>query len=372
MQILWLNTAAFIGLGLIALPIAVHLLVRQRTRTVPYPSLRFLRETALAAFRRRRVEDALLLVCRVALIATAVLALAGPIVHTASRAASYAQRIVRAQVRVNSSGSSSPSALAADAFRFASFSRANIADSIRDAWRWIDEQPAAGREIVFSGSFDIDSVAPSDLLVIPRDIGIRFIPEERSSQADGIVPVVQRRGEELVLIERRAQLATDSTRVIDGSVKPVPADRVRIVAGAKDQPLADAALRAALDAGVRWGASEERVVVVWEGAEAPAEAANVRIVRMPAPETPSHAATAIWKALEASIPIPVDEPVRITSEQLAAWSRPPGPPPLNAPPSDEGDRRWLWALVLLLLAVEHWLRRAGPQASVARQETRVA
>ena len=41
---------------LVVLPIAVHLLVRQHSRTQLYPSLRFLRETQLAAFRRRKVE----------------------------------------------------------------------------------------------------------------------------------------------------------------------------------------------------------------------------------------------------------------------------------------------------------------------------
>ena len=47
----------------------------------------------------------------------------------------------------------------------------------------------------------------------------------------------------------------------------------------------------------------------------------------------------------------------ITPEQLSSWSRTPGPPAINAPLADEGDRRWLWGTVLVLLAVEAWLRR---------------
>ena len=61
MSITWINPVALAGFALMALPIAIHLLVRQQTRSLPYPSLRFLRETALAAFRRRAIQDAALL-----------------------------------------------------------------------------------------------------------------------------------------------------------------------------------------------------------------------------------------------------------------------------------------------------------------------
>jgi hypothetical protein len=69
---------------------------------------------------------------------------------------------------------------------------------------------------------------------------------------------------------------------------------------------------------------------------------------------------------------PLTEPVRIAREQLDAWSRPPGPPSLSAPPADEGDRRWLWAGALLLLGLEQWLRRNAARSAVTPQETRVA
>ena len=55
MSVSWITPAALIGLALAALPIAVHLLARQRARVLAYPSLRFLRETQLAAWRRRSV-----------------------------------------------------------------------------------------------------------------------------------------------------------------------------------------------------------------------------------------------------------------------------------------------------------------------------
>src|SRR5688572_16425023 len=98
MSIFWLMPAAFVGLALVALPIAVHALVRQHARVLRYPSLRFLRESQLAAFRRRTIQDAALLACRIGIIVAAVIALAGPILRTPARDASYANRTSRAIV----------------------------------------------------------------------------------------------------------------------------------------------------------------------------------------------------------------------------------------------------------------------------------
>ena len=352
MQISWMNAAALVGLGLIALPIAIHLLVRQQTRTLLYPSLRFLRETALAACRRRRIEDAILLVCRVAIVALAALAMAGPIVQTPSRIASYAGRIARAQVVADASAVKQDAVAAAGAFRFASFSRVEVADAIRDALRWLGEQPPAAREIVFSGPLARGSIDAADLLVIPKDVGVRFVPAEHRAPPDGTVRTMILRNGDLVLVERHVRLDADSTRVDAGAERRVPADRIRVIAAPREQPLADAALRTVLEEGVLWTTVDRRVEIVWEGAD---------------PPTPE----AIRQRLEASAPLGLEEPIAIAAEQLEAWSRPPGPPSATAPPADEGDRRWVWALVLALLAVEQRLRRTVPDASIS-EEARVA
>ena len=127
MSIAWINTTAFMGVALVALPIAIHLLVRQQTRMVEFPSLRFLSHTALAAFRRRAIQDALLLACRVAIISLAVLALAGPIVQTAARTAGHANRVSRAIVPLDVT--SQVADLTAGTFRSARFIRATIAEN---------------------------------------------------------------------------------------------------------------------------------------------------------------------------------------------------------------------------------------------------
>jgi hypothetical protein len=78
---------------------------------------------------------------------------------------------------------------------------------------------------------------------------------------------------------------------------------------------------------------------------------------MPVPQPPETAATAVWSALNRTISATELEPVTIAREELESWSRPPGPPSATAVPADEGDRRWLWAAALVLLAAEQWLRR---------------
>src|SRR5262249_6629098 len=64
-----------------------------------------------------------------------------------------------------------------------------------------------------------------------------------------------------------------------------------------------------------------------------------------------------------------DEVVSIDDAQLRRWTRDPGPAP--APRADtiaRDDRRWLWGLVLILLALEAWMRRARRASAPARAE----
>ena len=373
MSVSWVNPAALLGLALVALPIAIHLLVRQQTRRVAFPSLRFLRETALAAFRRRAIQDAALLACRVAIVGCAVLALAGPIVQTASRTAGYGGRVSRAIVRFD--GAAAAGDESATSFRLAEFRRLTIADALADAVRWLNDQPPSGREIVLAGTFRRGLVERSDLLAVPEDIGLRFLPSSPAAAAEAPrVAALMRMDGRIMRVEHALQLDADSTRVTAVNATAVPAGRILIMAAAKDQPLADAALQAALESGVRWTRNDRRVVVVWEGAAGePQPAPDLEIVRMPVPQPPETAATALWSALNRTIPAPEVEPVTIAHDQLESWSRPPGPPSATAVPADEGDRRWLWAAALVLLAAEQWLRRDRTRiVNEATQERNVA
>src|SRR5262245_40360517 len=74
----WQNPAAFWALSLAALPIVIHLLRMHRADRVPFPSLRFVQTSRTAAVRFRLPSDWLLLIVRVAAVAFAVAAIAGP------------------------------------------------------------------------------------------------------------------------------------------------------------------------------------------------------------------------------------------------------------------------------------------------------
>lgn len=374
MSITWTQPAALAGLALIALPIAIHLLVRQQTRLLPYPSLRFLRETALAAFRRRAIQDAALLVCRVAVIAAAVTALAGPVLHTEARTAGYANRLSRARISLGSDGLLPTPEVA---FRAATFHRTAISDAIGDALRWLEAQPPSAREIVFSGSVHRGVINESDLAVIPAGVGVRFVPGKASAAPTQFTaPLLMRRNGTLRRVNQFVELETDSTRVNDGAAVAVPEDRLGVVAAPADGPLAEAALRAALAEGVPWTSEDRRVLIVWEGADAAAvPSQGAALVHMPRPNPPESAARAIWNAINRATPRPFVDPVLIAPEQLQSWSRPPGPPSPNAVPADEGDRRWFWAGALALLGLEYRLRRerAGARStSTTQAEARIA
>jgi hypothetical protein len=374
MSLTWINAAALAGLALVALPVAIHLLVRQQTRVLPYPSLRFLRETALVAFRRRAIQDAALLVCRVAVMAAAVAALAGPVLHTPSRTAGYANRLSQAVIRLDANG---PPPTPEDVFRSAAFSRAAIADAIGEAVRWLDAQPPSAREIVFRGSFRRGSLNESDLAAVPREVGIRFAADTPSPASSEVTAaLLTRRNGTLVRIEQRVQVTTDATGVEEGAGVAVPEDRLRVVAAQADQSLAEAALAAALAEGVPWTVGDRRVLIVWDGADVTRiPSSGIDIIRMPVPETPASAARATWDAIDRATPRAFVDPVAIPREQLQSWSRPPGSPSPDAPPADEGDRRWLWAAALALLALEQLLRReraVAQSAGSAPAEVRVA
>lgn len=81
----FLSPLALVGLALIALPVAIHLLVRQRATRMDYPSLKFLRETPSFRFRPRHIQQPLLLALRIAAIALLVLGLSRPLITFGTR-----------------------------------------------------------------------------------------------------------------------------------------------------------------------------------------------------------------------------------------------------------------------------------------------
>jgi hypothetical protein len=75
----FLAPLTLVGILLVALPLAIHLLVRRRARRLDFPTLKFLRETPSFKLYPRRIRQPLLLALRAAAIVLLVTGLARPL-----------------------------------------------------------------------------------------------------------------------------------------------------------------------------------------------------------------------------------------------------------------------------------------------------
>jgi hypothetical protein len=190
-NIIWQSPPVLFALAAAAAPILIHILVQRRAERVPFPTLRFLQPTRLAAIRRHVLDDGALLAVRVAILAAAVAALAGPLVITAARRQFWDRRIVRAVVVDGSDvarpfpgrgrGAESPALQQTDrgperaAIHLSrEFIATSLSDGIRRAVAWLEKAPPARREVVVVSPFAIGSLTAADVAAVPASIGIRF------------------------------------------------------------------------------------------------------------------------------------------------------------------------------------------------------
>lgn len=322
----------------VALPVAIHMLERDRSRRVVFPSLRFVEATRLSAVRRRRLQDLPLLVLRCLMVLMAVAALAGPIVVTPAREAAWARRVARAVVLDDRT------AAAEDELRSAAvgatFARARLGDALRDAVRWLDEQEPVAREIVVLSAFRRQALTPADLDAVPSGVGVRLVrTAEGTAVRERQMSRIELRDEGLVRVTERLTLAPAASRVEAISVERPGEWPIRVTAPAGEQARADAALRAVLRRGVRLPPAGlmQPLDVEWPG----------DVNRLAA-------------MIDARLATPLDawEPETMSDDELHALSRPVVPTE-PARPEDMGDRRWAWAIVLALLAGETWFRKGA-------------
>lgn len=211
---IWLAPLAWLGLAAVAVPIVVHLLAHHRAERLPFPTLRFLPATRLAAARRRALEDVALLIVRSAIIAAAVAACAGPLIVTPARRALWDGRLVRAVVQVSDVSDTSPLSERIPPFGRAPavsdvsdtplleqrFRGADLSVGINQAVAWLDSAPSARRELLIAAPLTIGSISAADLSTIPANVGIRFrqtgeLPAVRTIAAPAVVTnsgIVQR------------------------------------------------------------------------------------------------------------------------------------------------------------------------------------
>src|ERR1041385_2759798 len=74
----FVNLSLLVGGVLIAIPVVLHLIMRQRPKQFVFPALRFIHERRLANQRKLQLRHWLLLALRCAAVALIVLALARP------------------------------------------------------------------------------------------------------------------------------------------------------------------------------------------------------------------------------------------------------------------------------------------------------
>jgi hypothetical protein len=186
----WLNPGALGGLGLLALPVVIHLLRTRVAERIPFPSLRFVMAARTAAVRFRPPADWLLLLVRLAIVTAAVAAVAAPVIVTASRIRVWNARIVRAVILDTTTPMSAPDAsgrrpldaareaAAAEvgsATQVAQIEGASVRDSLVRAASWLSHAPPARREIVVISAFIDGTLRERDVGAVPTDVGLRFV-----------------------------------------------------------------------------------------------------------------------------------------------------------------------------------------------------
>jgi len=251
-SVIWQSPWVLFGLAAVAAPILIHILVQRRAERVPFPTLRFLQPTRLAAIRRHVLDDAALLAVRAAILAAAVAALAGPLVIT-SAGLSWERRIVRAVVvedantvaGVGADLGRPPRAEQAPPLHLTrEFVANSLPDGIRRAVAWLEKAPPARRELVVVSPFAIGSLTAADVAAVPASIGMRF---ERAGTLPGTrtVPAGRVLGTAGVLA-RDVTLEGVQTSVRESAAADPAPWPIEVVHAPASKPAADAAVAAVL------------------------------------------------------------------------------------------------------------------------------
>jgi len=183
MSLDWLNPPALAGLAVVAGPVLVHLLRRQRARRVPFPTLQFLLPARAAAARLRRPSDLLLLCLRVAIVAAAAIAAAQPVFVTTWRLAAWEQRVARVLVIDDAERNAAALSRVRDAVaaerggstQVSEIHTTNLADGLKQAAPLLRRADAGRAEVVLISDFQLGSLTTADVGALPAGTGLRFV-----------------------------------------------------------------------------------------------------------------------------------------------------------------------------------------------------
>ena len=399
----WLNPVAFALLPLAALPILIHLLFRRRATRIPFPSVRFIMASDRSSVRMRRPTDILLLAVRVAIVATAVLALSRPLWLTNARARALGERTTRAVV-VDTSASVDAArareAAAAEtrgAFAARQFEGVDLTTELARAASWLASAEPGRLEIVLVSDFQRGAVEAQSLRQLPAGIGLRTLRVastgargtfdapavfhegvvfERSVQAtEGFTSVVLRPGKTSagldVAADRAAAARIMRAVAVAGALSPSPNQPIRLQFGSAEAQ----APRVVWDR--NWMFDVARAVF----ASRPTDGVSLRaaprdgvlVIDADTPGDALLAADVTQSALNARLDwnaFAEQEPGTLPDAVLDGWTRTPNAPDPSAfRRGNESDGRWLWVMALALLAAETFLRRGRAErvAAVERE-----
>ncbi len=417
----WLNAPALWGAAAALGALVVHLLFRQRATRVPFPSLRFVQPSFASAARVRRPTDAALLALRAAILIAAALALAQPLLITASRTRIWDGRIARAVVVDVSDSMRAAHEAATEAARAQSpgavasrqFDAEALGRGLREAVAWLGTTPPARREIVVISDFQQGALSSADVGVVPEAVGLRFLPVGALPAVRDAAGTALLDGEQVAI--QRVRLEGDTTAV-DIRRTGGPAAGLEIVALPGSESEVRALRRTVSAAGTPAPDAAEPLVLVLQGGRTPAGVRPVNRAWMrrsiqamrgsddllamgdpaaPNPDGPWSSilqdrkgqalvraaasgdrlvvdvaarpagllAAAALRAALLAMPQPdvlrEQEVLAIPPATLAAWTRE-APPAGRSPEAwrhAASDGRWPWGVAIALLAVEAVVRR---------------
>jgi len=410
----WLLPAALTGLAAILGPLVVHLLRRQRARTVIIPTVRFIPTVDQSVVRVRRPADLLLLLVRMAIVASAALALARPLFLTDSRAQGWASRIARVAVvdvrnpRVVSLANEAAAAELSSATFSHRIDASQLEPALRQGSAWLNAAPPGRRELVVISDFRLGAIDESLLRGVDGTIGVRLIPVRVKGEATGEIAA----GASLApgfLFERRVRIDAAHTSAAF-SRRPASIEGLSLLVSPEDQPDTSTLLRIVARAGAAAPSSTQPTVVRFAGGpplsphakQTPqgwARDAALRLLKhaddtdlpitadvggdgallvdvnaRPGTLVAAEALKAVLDAGQDPQQLSGQEIAHIPTENLEALGRPSPPADTSAwQRSDESDGRWFWLAALAWLGAEAWIRRArSSTVTVSEVDARAA
>jgi hypothetical protein len=383
----WLAPWAFVGLVAVAGPLLAHWLARRQADRVPFPTLQFLMPTPPVSVRRHRLRDIPLMLVRMLIVIAAVAALAQPVWRRPAAPAAQPARaiVIDASASLQRAGpdgrpGTEVARAAASALEAEARDRgvpvlvepaADLPAGVVRASAWLARQPAP-RELVLVSDFQVGALMAADLDVVPADAGIRLVPVTMT----GPVPATPAPARAALRVRAggahaRSMAAAEAAAIElvgAASTRPETVPEIQLMfPSAPEYPAARAAARPVdspeLFALVRDIARERRRLgTSVEQASAVVFAQHLRGLTVFADADLGSADAAVLMAaiLRAAAPVELPlaerEPDSLEPGLRERWQR--GPTASDAPFAQAGtsDGRWLWALVLVLFAVEWRMR----------------